>query len=306
MQKYILGRAIQTIVSMIIVSVVVFSLARLSGDPLIIMMPAEATEKDIALMRSHLGFDRPWLIQYWMFISRAFRGDFGHSIRFNRPALEVVLDRIPATLQLGGAAIFIVFLIALPVGVYSAVFRRSLFDYIGRGFAALGQAMPPFWLGLVFVLFFSVFLRWLPSSGHGTVAHIILPSITLGWYAVAGLMRLTRSSMLDVLSTEYIKLARIKGLYERQVIWKHAFKNAALPVVTFTGLLFVFLLNGSITVETVFSWPGLGLLVIEAVQFRDYPVVQTVVLFLSGLYIFISFLVDLLYAYLNPKIRYSP
>jgi len=305
MQRYITGRILQAIASMVFVSAVVFTLVRLSGDPIEIMMPAEATKEDIALMRASLGLDRPWPVQYWMFVSRAARGDFGRSVRFNRPALDVVAERYPATLELGGLAIVIVLLIAIPVGVYSAVRRSGALDYVSRGFAALGQAVPPFWLGLVLILVFGVFLRLLPTSGRGTPAHILLPALTLGWFAAAGLMRLTRSSMLDVLGAEYVKLARIKGLPERRVIWKHAFKNAALPVVTFAALLFVSLLNGSIIVETVFSWPGLGLLVIEAVQFRDYPVVQMVVLLLSAMYILANLLVDVLYAYLNPKIRYS-
>jgi peptide/nickel transport system permease protein len=305
MQRFLAGRILQAIVSILIVSGVVFVMARLTGDPLEIMMPPEATKEDIALMRAFLGLDRPWPVQYWLFISRAVQGDLGRSVRFNRPALDVVIERYPATLELGAVAILVVLALALPVGVYSAVRRNSALDYISRGFAALGQAVPPFWLGLVLVLIFGVALRLLPTSGRGTPAHILLPGLTLGWFAVAGLMRLTRSSMLDVLGTEYVKLAHIKGLPERQVIWKHAFKNAALPIVTFATLLFVSLLNGSIIVETVFNWPGIGLLVIEAVQYRDYPVVQTVVLCLSGMYISANLLVDILYAYLNPKIRYS-
>ena len=305
MQRYIAGRVLQAIGSIVVVSMVVFTLVRLSGDPIEIMMPAEASKEDIALMRASLGFDRPWPEQYWIFLSRAVRGDFGKSVRFNRPALDVVVERYPATFQLGGLAIVIAVLIALPVGVYSAYRRGSALDYLARGFAALGQAVPPFWLGLVLILVFGVTLRLLPTSGRESPAHVILPAITLGWFAVAGLMRLTRSSMLDVLGTEYVKLARIKGLPEWQVVWKHAFKNAALPVLTFAALLFVNLLNGSIIVETVFSWPGVGLLVIEAVQFRDYPVVQTVVVLLSGMYISANLLVDVLYAYLNPRIRYS-
>src|SRR6266511_3098468 len=305
MQRYLVGRLLQAIVSMLVVSMVVFVLARLTGDPIEIMMPAEASQEDIALMRAYLGLDRSWPVQYGMFISRAVRGDLGRSVRFNRPALEVVTERYPATLELGGMAIVTVLALALPVGVYAAVRRGSALDYMARGFAALGQAVPPFWLGLVLVLIFSVTLHLLPTSGRGTPAHILLPGLTLGWFAVAGLMRLTRSAMLDVLGTEYIKLARIKGLAERQVIWKHALKNAALPIVTFGALLFVSLLNGSIIVETVFGWPGLGLLIIEAVQYRDYPVVQTVVLCLSGMYVSANLVVDILYAYLNPKIRYT-
>ena len=305
MQRYIAGRIVQSIVSVFVVSVVVFALVRLSGDPVQIMMPAEATPQDIALMRNALGLDRPWPVQYWRFVTRAVQGDFGRSVRFRRPARDLIAERYAATLELGGLAVLIVIAVALPVGVYSAVRRGSGLDYVARAFAALGQAVPPFWLGLVLVLVFGVFLHWLPTSGRGTPLHVLLPGITLGWFAVAGLMRLTRSAMLDVLGSEYVKLARIKGLPERQVIWKHAFKNAALPVVTFAALLFVALLNGSIIVETVFGWPGLGLLVIEAVDSRDYPIVQAVVLCLSTMYIGVNLLVDILYAYLNPKIRYS-
>ena len=305
MQRFIVGRVVQSIVSMFVVSVVVFALVRLSGDPIQIMMPAEASKADIELMRAHLGLDHPWTVQYWRFVIQALHGDFGRSVRFRRPALDLVAERYGATLELGGLAVFIVIVVALPVGVYSAVRRGSPLDYAARAFAALGQAVPPFWLGLVLVLIFGVLLHLLPTSGRGTPLHVLLPGITLGWFAVAGLMRLTRSSMLDVLGSEYVKLARIKGLPERRVIWKHAFKNAALPVVTFAALLFVALLNGSIIVETVFGWPGLGLLVIEAVDSRDYPIVQTVVLFLSAMYIGVNLLVDILYAYLNPKIRYS-
>ncbi len=305
MHRYILGRLVQALVSLFVVSVVVFALVRLSGDPIQIMAPPEASQADIAAMRAHLGLDRPWPVQYWWFVTRALQGDFGQSIRFRRPAMDLILERYGATLELGGLAVLIVIAVAIPVGVYAAVARGSKLDYTARAFAALGQAVPPFWLGLLLVLIFGVLLHLLPTSGRGTPLHIVLPGITLGWFAVAGLMRLTRSSMLDVLGSEYVKLARIKGLPERLVIWKHAFKNAALPVVTFAALVFVALLNGSIITETVFSWPGLGLLVIEAVDSRDYPIVQGVVLCLSAMYIGVNLLVDVLYAYLNPKIRYS-
>src|SRR5215468_9153231 len=305
MTGYIAGRIAQSIVSMFVVSVVVFGLVRLSGDPIQIMMPAEASKADIEMMRASLGLDQPWPVQYWRFLDRVLHGDFGKSVRFRRPAIDLIAERYAATFELGGLAVLIVIVVALPVGVYAAVRRGSALDYAARAFAALGQAVPPFWLGLVLVLVFGVMLHLLPTSGRGTPLHVLLPGITLGWFAVAGLMRLTRSSMLDVLGSEYVKLARIKGLPERRVIWLHAFKNAALPVVTFAALLFVALLNGSIIVETVFGWPGLGLLVIEAVDSRDYPIVQAVVLCLSTMYIGVNLLVDILYAYLNPKIRYS-
>ncbi|MBI4627263.1 MAG: ABC transporter permease [Candidatus Rokubacteria bacterium] len=305
MQRYIVGRLFQSVVSLFVVSMVVFALVRFSGDPIAIMAPPEATQQDIELIRAYLGLDQPWPVQYWRFATRALQGDFGQSIRFRRPAMDLIFERYGATLELGGLAVLIVIVVAIPVGVHAAVRRGTALDYVARGFAALGQAVPPFWLGLLLVLLFGVLLRLLPTSGRGTPLHILLPGITLGWFAVAGLMRLTRSAMLDVLGSEYVKLARIKGLPERQVIWKHAFKNAALPVVTFAALLFVALLNGSIIVETVFSWPGLGLLVIEAVDSRDYPIVQAVVMCLSAMYIGVNLIVDLLYAYLNPKIRYS-
>ena len=306
MYRYIAGRLVQSLVSLFVVSVIVFALVRLSGDPIAIMAPAEATEKDIAALRAHLGLDRPWATQYWWFLTRALHGDFGQSIRFRRPRDRPRARALRRHARAGRASpCSWSSSIALPVGVYAAVWRGSRLDYVARTFAALGQAVPPFWLGLLLVLVFGVILHLLPTSGRGTPLHVILPGITLGWFAVAGLMRLTRSAMLDVLGTEYVKLARIKGLPERQVIWKHAFKNAALPVVTFGALVFVALLNGSIITETVFGWPGLGLLVIEAVESRDYPIVQAVVLCLSAMYIGMNLLVDVLYAYLNPKIRYA-
>jgi peptide/nickel transport system permease protein len=304
-QRYILGRIIQAIVLVFLISVVVFVMARLSGDPIEILMPPEATQADIEWVRKDLGLDRPWPEQYWRFIRGAVQGDFGRSIRYRRPAINLVMERFPATLELGGLAILISILIAIPIGVYSAVFRGSRMDAFGRAFAAFGQAVPPFWLGLVLVLIFSIFLRWLPTSGRGTFSHVILPAITLGWFAAAGNTRLTRSAMLDVLGAEYVKLARMKGVPERWVIWKHAFRNAALPVLTYAALQLVTLLTGSIIVETVFAWPGVGRLVVEAVESRDYPIVQTVVMILGTMYLFVNLIIDVLYGYINPKIRYQ-
>jgi peptide/nickel transport system permease protein len=305
MQRYLLSRLGQALVSLVAVSMVIFVIVRLTGDPMQVLMPPEASQADIAVARVAYGFDKSWPEQYAVFLSQAVRGDFGSSLRFRRPALDLVRERYPNSLLLGGIALLFALSVALPVGVYSAVHRGTGLDYFSRAMAAFGQAVPPFWLGLVLILLFGVIFHVLPTSGIGTPAHLVLPAFTLGWFAVAGLTRLTRSAMLDVLGAEFIKLARLKGLPERQVIWKHAFKNAALPVLTFAALLFVALLNGAIIVETVFNWPGVGLLVIEAVFNRDYPVVQTVVLILSAMYICANFLVDILYAYVNPKIRYS-
>jgi len=276
---------------------------RLSGDPIQIMMPAEATQKDIELMRASLGLDRPWPVQYWRFASRAIQGDFGRSVRFRRPAMDLIAERYAATLELGGLAVFIVIAVALPVGVYSAVRRGSALDYVARGFAALGQAVPPFWLGLVLVLVFGVLLRLLPTSGRGTPLHVLLPGITLGWFAVAGLMRLTRSSMLDVLGSEYVKLARLKGLPEALVISKHAFKNALIPVLTLAGINLVIMVNVAVVVETVFAWPGIGRLLYEGIAFRDFPVVQATVILNGAMVVIVSLLVDILYAVIDPRIR---
>jgi peptide/nickel transport system permease protein len=305
MQRYLLGRLLQAIVSLLAVSIVIFLIVRVTGDPMQVLMPAEATQADIEVARKAYGFDRSLPEQYGVFLTHALQGDFGNSLRFRRPALDVVRERYPNSILLGGLALVFALSVAIPVGVYSAVHRGTALDYFTRGMAAFGQAVPPFWLGLVLILVFGVFFRVLPTSGIGTPAHLVLPAFTLGWFAVAGLTRLTRSAMLDVLGAEFIKLARLKGMPERQVIWKHAFKNAALPVLTFAALLFVALLNGAIIVETVFNWPGVGLLVIEAVFNRDYPVVQTVVVILSAMYIGANLAVDVMYAYLNPKIRYS-
>jgi peptide/nickel transport system permease protein len=305
MQRYLLSRLGQALVSIVAVSIVIFVVVRLTGDPMQVLMPPEATQADIAAARVAYGFDKSWPEQYGVFLTHAVQGDFGNSLRFRRPALDLVRERYPYSLLLGGAALLFALSVALPVGVYSAVHRGTGLDYFSRGMAAFGQAVPPFWLGLVLILVFGVIFHVLPTSGIGTPAHLVLPAFTLGWFAVAGLTRLTRSSMLDVLGAEFIKLARLKGLPERQVIWKHAFKNAALPLLTFAALVFVALLNGAIIVETVFNWPGVGLLVIEAVFNRDYPVVQTVVMVLSTMYIGANLLVDVLYAYVNPKIRYA-
>jgi peptide/nickel transport system permease protein len=305
MQRYLVLRLVQSLVSLVAVTLVVFFVVRVTGDPLEVLMPPEATQADIATARTALGLDKSLPEQYWLFLSHLVQGDFGRSLRFGRPALDMVKERYPNTLLLGGLALLFAVSVAVPVGVYSAVHRGTALDYLSRGMAAFGQAVPPFWLGLVLILVFGVIFHVLPTSGIGTPAHLVLPALTLGWFAVAGMTRLTRSAMLDVLGAEFIKLARLKGLPEGQVIWKHAFKNAVLPVLTFAALLLVTLLNGSIIVETVFNWPGVGLLVIEAVFNRDYSVVQTVVLILSSMYILANLVVDVLYAYLNPKIRYS-
>jgi peptide/nickel transport system permease protein len=304
-QRYLLRRVLQGIGTLLIISLIVFLLARLSGDPLNIMLSEEASKEDYAVAAKHWGLDRPLTEQYLTFLGNALRGDLGQSIRLRRPALELVWERLPATLQLAGAAIFVSLVIAIPIGVLSAVKRDTPLDYIGKVIALIGQSMPSFWLGIVLIWIFAVVLGWLPASGTGGIQHFILPALALGWYQVAAVMRLVRSAMLDVLDSEYVKLARIKGVTERRVVWKHCLRNAAIPPLTYIGFIVAVLLTGSIVIETVFAWPGIGLLAIDAVRYRDFPVVQTVVLLYAAKYVVINLLVDVAYVYVDPRIRFQ-
>ncbi len=305
MQRYILSRIIQSILTLLAVSFVIFSMSRLSGDPLNLLLDVSATQEDKTLLAKKLGLDKSFIEQYGIFLGNAIRGDLGTSIVTKAPVIDLLFDRAINTFELGAVAFGMSLLIALPVGVYSAVKRGTFLDTLFRVIAISGQSIPVFWLGLMLIFLFGVILKILPTGGKGGISSLILPSITLGWYVAAGIMRLTRTSMLEVLRTDYMRLARIKGLSEWVVIWKHGFRNAALPVLTFAVILFVMMLGGAVVTETVFAWPGLGRLVISSVTWRDYPVVQATVIFLSVLYIFANLLVDILYAYLNPRIRYG-
>jgi peptide/nickel transport system permease protein len=305
MQRYLLQRLLQGVLTMFVISLIVFLLARLSGDPLHIMLPEEATAEDYANAAQKWGLDRPLPTQYLTFVGNALRGDLGRSIRLRQPTLELVLERVPATLQLAGAAIAVSLLIAIPVGVLSAIRRGGPLDYIGKAVALTGQSMPSFWLGIVLIWVFAVMLGWLPASGRGGTEHYILPAIALGWYQVAAVMRLVRSAMLDVMDSEYVKLARIKGVAERWVVWKHCLRNAAIPPLTYIGFVVAVLLTGSVVIETVFSWPGIGLLAIDAVRYRDFPLVQTIVLIYAAKFVIINLLVDVLYVYVDPRIRFQ-
>ena len=305
MSRFIVGRVLQSLLSLFVVSLVVFYAARLTGDPTVLMLSEMATQEDAAQLRAHLGLDKPITTQYALFLKQAAQGDLGESTRYRRPVTDVLVARFPASLQLGCVAIVISILIALPIGVYSAVHRGTAFDFVGRLFAVLGQSLPLFWLGLILILIFAVWFGWLPAAGRGGPANFILPAVTMGWATTPAIMRLTRSAMLEVLESEYVKLARIKGLPEWKVVWKHALKNALLPVVTFSVLLFAEMIAGAIVTETVFAWPGVGQLLISSVNARDFPMVQATVLLLASLFVLGNFAVDVLYAWLNPKIRYG-
>ena len=306
MQRYIIIRLFQAIITLFVISVIVFGLGRMTGNPLDVMLPLEATQADKERLEKAWGLDRPILEQYFTYMGNLLQGDFGGSWKWpSYSAIDLILDRFPATVQLAGFALLVSALLALPLGVMSAVMKDSPFDYAGKVLALLGQSLPPFWLGIVLMWIFAVELELLPTSGKGGIRSMILPGISIGLFNVAALMRLVRSSMLDVLDSEYVKLARIKGLAEWRVIWKHCLRNAAIAPLTYFGIILGGLLVGSVTIETVFSWPGVGLLAIDAVRARDFQVVQAVVLFFSIIFIVANLLVDITYAYLDPRIRYQ-
>lgn len=305
MRHYIIVRAFQAIVTLGALSVVVFGSVHLTGDPAAYLLGAESTEETYEQLKKNLGLDKPLPVQYWNFLTKISRGDFGTSTFLGRSAREVLLERLPATLQLAGAAFLLSMLIGIPIGILSAVKRDSIFDSIGKLFAVMGIAVPQFWIGIMLILLFGSILGWLPTYGRGGISHFILPTFVLAWAGMAGYVRLARSSMLEVLDSDYVKFARVKGMSEQSIIWKHALRNALIPMLTFAGLTLAGLLNGSVAVEVVFAWPGLGRLMLQGLQTRDFPIIQATVLSAGFFFIATSFIVDILYAYVNPRIRYN-
>jgi peptide/nickel transport system permease protein len=306
MQRFIVIRLLHSILALFAVSIIIFGLARISGDPVAMMLPVEATQEDFDRVRAAWGLDQPLHIQYLIYLGNIFQGNFGESIRWKgESALSLVLERFPATLELSVLSLIVSAVIALPIGVIVAVKKDTGVDIAGKIIALLGQSVPSFWLGLMLMWVFAVQFGLLPTSGRGTWKHIILPAVALGYFQVAAVMRLTRSSMLEVLDTEFVKLARIKGISEKIVIWKHCLRNALIAPLTYFGLILGGFLTGSVVTETVFSWPGIGLLAIDAVRSRDFQVVQSVVMFFAAIFIISNLIVDILYAYLDPRIRYT-
>ena len=302
MRSYIARRVLSAAFVLVGVSLIVFFLVRLSGDPAGLMMPLDATAEDVARMRTALGFDRPLPIQYADFFVRALQGDFGISIRHQQPAMGMVLGRLPATLQLMGMALFVALLIAVPLGILSALYPNSFIDRFGVVMALVGQAVPNFFLGIVLILFFSVQMNLLPSSGRGGFEHLILPAITLGTASAAFINRLLRSSLREVLGTDYIRTARAKGRSRQEIVFRHALRNAAIPVLTVIGLQIVQLVGGAIVTETVFAYPGAGLLLVQSLGNRDIPVIQAFVLLIAVVVIVVNLVVDVLYGWLDPRI----
>lgn len=305
MQRYVIRRLLQSVVVLVVLALVVFSLARVTGNPADLLLPEDATAEDREHLLHALGLDRPVHVQLGVFLSGALRGDLGTSIRYRQPAVEVFFERLPNTLTLVPLALAASVIIAIPLGLLAAVYRGTVVDRITGTIAVLGIATPSFWLGVVLIYVFSVKLGWLPSARMGGPAHFVLPIITLSGFLVAGMTRLVRSSVLEVLDTEFVKLARIKGLPERAVIWKHCLGNALIPVVTLFGVFFALMVTGAIVTETVFAWPGVGRLTYEAVIFRDYPLLQAVILLQATIVLAVNLGVDILYAYLDPRVRYA-
>jgi len=299
----LLTQIIRIILVLFGISTIAFFLIHLSGDPVLLMLPPEATQEEVEAFRRQMGFDRPLSEQYLHFLSQAVRGDFGNSLKFNQPSLEVVLERIPATLELTFYAILLSVLIAVPLGIYSAVNRNSLAENLVTVTVFLGQSMPIFWTGIMLMLLFGVKLQWLPVSGRGTWAHLIMPAFTLAVWVAPTTLRIVRSSMLEVLQQDYIRTARSKGLSEKVVIYKHALKNAAIPIITIIGFQIGKLLGGAVVTESVFAWPGVGQLVVKAIYTADYPLVQACVIVLALIVAAMNFTVDTMYRYLNPKIK---
>ncbi len=306
MRTYVVRRLWQSALTLVGVSVLVFVILRVvPGDPAKMLLPEGAPPSAIEELNRQLGLREPLYVQYGLFLQSVFRGDFGQSFQYRAPALRVVLERLAATVQLALAAMAITVAVGVTLGIVAAVRRGTGYDYASTVLAVLGQSLPNFWLGIMLILLFGVALRWLPTSGFESWRHLILPAVTLGAYPMALVARHTRSSMLEILGRDFIRTGRAKGLAGRAVVLRHALRNAAVPLLTVLGLQIGTLLGGAVITESVFAWPGMGKLVVDAIFFRDFPVVQTVLILSATLFVVINLLVDLLYTVIDPRIRYS-
>lgn len=301
--NFILRKLLQIILVLIIISFIVFGLVYVAGDPVALMLPDDASQEDVELLRESMGLNEPFIVQYGVYLLNMLQGDFGESYRYGQDAMSVVLDRLPATLELAIVSIIIAIVVAVPLGVWSATRQNTSLDLVATGAAVIGKAMPNFWLGIMLILIFSVTLSIFPVSGRGTPAHVILPAITLATGIAAEMTRLIRSSMVESLSQDYVRTARSKGLRSRIVIYKHAFRNSLIPVVTIIFLQTSTLVGGTLITETVFAWPGLGQLLIQAVNTRDMAIVQSSVFIIAILVILMNLIADLLYRVLDPRIK---
>jgi peptide/nickel transport system permease protein len=303
--RYIVINTIQAVVTLLALSVIIFGLARVSGDPTLLYLPPFATQEDHERLLRLYGLDKPIHVQYRIFITNALRGDFGASIYGGRPVNTLIGERLHNTVKLVGVSLLMAVFLGVPLGVWAAVRKQTFVDSFARIVAGLAQALPSFWLALMLILIFAAKLNLLPTSGMGSWRHYIMPAFAISYFMAGGIIRLLRSSMLDVLDSEYIKMARIKGVSERVIIWKHALRNSLLPVVSFGGVYIAVLISGSIVVETVFAWPGFGRLCYQAITTRDFPLMQGVVLVTATIVMIANILTDILYAYLDPRIKYE-
>ena len=305
MKRFLLKRFLQTLVVLLGVTAIVFGVVFISGDPVTLMLPPDATEQDAQVLRQQLGLNDPIYVQYGRFLGGLVHGDFGESLRFRSPALPLLLERLPASAELAGTALAISLVVAIPAGILAAAKKDTPLDLGAMVIALFGQSMPSFWLGLMLILFFSVRLGWFPTSGRAGPSSVVLPAVTLALFFAGRLARITRSSMLEVLQEDYVRTARAKGLPDWLVVNKHALKNAALPVVTIIGLEFGSLLSGAVVTETVFAWPGVASLAVNAVAWHDFPLVQAIVVFMALAFAVVNLVVDLIYVVLDPRIRYA-
>lgn len=303
--RLVLIRLVQGFITAFLVFTVVFFIMRLSGDPTLLYLPADATQEDVERFRQEKGWDQPLVVQYWRYLGEVAKGDFGDSLSYGTSALSVVLERLPATLELTIAAFLLTVLIAIPAGLFAAVQPNSILSRFTTILALIGQAMPGFWLGVMMILLFSVKLGWLPTGGRGGLDNLIMPAIVLGSWGAAKITRLTRAAMYEVLQEDYTRTARSKGLPNRLVLWRHSLKNALLPVLSALGLTVGAMLGGAIITETVFAWPGVGRLIVQSVLKRDFPVVQVSVILLAMIFILSNLVVDILYTVVDPRIRYD-
>lgn len=310
MRAYIIRRLLQSLIVLKAVLLIVFFMLQITGDPAAVLMPLDATQEDLARFRRDMGFDKPLHVQYYNFLfghgrsKGVVRGDFGFSFRHEVPAMQLVMEHFPATVQLALVSVVISLVLAIPAGILSATFRNSWIDHMSSVGSMFGQSMPNFWLGLMLIIIFAVKLRWLPTSGYEGPQYIVLPALTAGLYATARIMRVMRSQMLDVLNLDYVRTARSKGLTETLIVVRHALKNASIPVVTIVGIELGILLGGTVVTEAVFAWPGVGFLTVDAINNQDYPVVQAAVALLAFMFVGVNLAVDLLYAWLDPRISY--
>lgn len=303
MKRYVVGRVFSGILVILLALTAVFFMLRLSGDPVLLFAPMDTSRQDMEAIRERMGFNDPLLVQYGRFMQDAVQLDFGNSSRERRPAMQVVTDRLPATLQLGAVALVISVVVGIPLGILSAVKRGTGWDTFARIISVLGQAIPGFWLGVILMMFFSVQLGWLPTSGRGGWEHIIMPAVTLSAFSMARYARLTRSTFIDVLGQDYIRTARAKGLGQNMILWRHAFKNASVSIITMTGLEIGNLIAGAVVIEQVFAWPGMGRVMVQSLLNRDFAVVTAAVVLFAAMYTLANLLSDLAYGWVNPTVR---